>query len=68
MAASKTRVKVPKDAGDEIVVSWDGDEPTTYPVSESHISLESQHVDRFLNLFEGSSVSKNDAADSGLVK
>lgn len=66
--ASTTRVSVPKSAGDEIVVSWDGDAPKTYKVTDGHVAIENENVDRFLTIFEGSKVTATEAASSGSTK
>lgn len=50
-----TRVSVPKEVGDEVVVRWDGDDPTTYPVRNGFVEVENARVERFLSAVEGSS-------------
>lgn len=54
--ATKTRINVPKDAGDEIVVRWDGNDATTYRVTDGHVSVEPEYADRFVALVDGSKV------------
>jgi hypothetical protein len=61
MAESKnTRVTVPKEVGDEIIVRWNGDDPTTYKVTDGHVSVENENVERFLAHFDGSKVAASD--------
>ncbi len=43
-----TRITVPKERGDEIIVRWNGDDPTNYKVTDGHVSVENENVDRFL--------------------
>lgn len=69
MSDSKhTRISVPKELGDEITVRWDGDDPTTYKVSDGHVNIENENADRFLGLIDGSKVindhNKTDATAS----
>lgn len=60
-----TRINVPKNLANDdgnIVVRWDGDDPTTYKVTDNHVTVENQYADRFLSIFEGSTTA--DAAAS----
>jgi hypothetical protein len=62
--AKHTRITVPKEVGDEITVRWNGDDPTTYKVTDGHVSVESENVERFLAHFDGSKVADAPAASS----
>lgn len=50
-----TRVSVPEVVGAEVIVRWDGDDPTTYPVRSGFVEVENDRVERFLSYVEGSS-------------
>lgn len=60
--ASKQRINVPKELGDEVVVRWDGNDPTTYRVNDGHVLVEPEYVDRFLSVFDDA---KLDVGTSG---
>jgi hypothetical protein len=62
--ANTTRVSVPKEVGEEIVVRWNGDDPITYKVTDNHVTVENENVERFFSLFEGSKVIDATKADA----
>lgn len=60
-------VKVPAELGDKILISYDGDPPTTYDLSGGSVEVETNRLERFLVLIEGSNASggTTDASDEG---
>ena len=61
-----TKVVVPKEAGDSIQI-FDGGESQTYKVTDGHVTVASEDVDKFLGAVTGSSAegSKPDAGITG---
>jgi hypothetical protein len=51
---STTKVRVPKSAGEEITISYAGDEPITYRVTDGTTSVRDEHLNSFLGVVEGS--------------
>lgn len=58
------KVRVPKSLGDEIVVSYAGDEPVIYRVTDGAVSVRDEHLNTFLGAVEGSSVAGGTASPS----
>lgn len=50
---ANTKISVPQKDG-EITVSFDGNEPTTYRVTDGQVSVPAENVDRFLAAVDGS--------------
>lgn len=66
MAEKTTRVSVPKELANddgEIVVRWDGDDPTKYKVNDGHVAVENSNVERFLAHFDGTKVDAASASN-----
>lgn len=62
--ATTTKVNVPKDAGDEIVVRYSGGDPVTYKVRDGHVTVDNENVDAFLRAIAGSEASTGNAGTS----
>lgn len=59
--AETTRVNVPETHGREITVSYNGDEPLTYRVTDGHVTVDNQHLPHFLAVVDGSTVATSGA-------
>lgn len=56
-------VTVPASAGDEVWISYAGDEPIAYPVTNGTVHVQAEHLANFLGAVEGSTVRSGTAAN-----
>lgn len=58
------KVKVPKAVGEALSVSYAGDKPVAYKVTDGHATVQDEHLNAFLGAVEGSTVAGDTAASS----
>jgi hypothetical protein len=59
-----TRVSVPEDTGDEIVIRYGGDDPILYKVEGGTVEVDNEHLDAFLVAVGGSSVETGNGTEA----
>ena len=60
---ANTKISVPQKDG-EVIVSFDGDDPTTYKVTDGQVSVPGEIVERFLSAVDGSKVAGGSSTGS----